>query len=543
MKKENTIDIINMAFLYINIEFIKEQIVKEKVQKIVEVIILLIFFSIIIMEVSRIYKTIIWNYRIFKNTGIKISFVVPFINKNIANDTFFTIAIGRNILQNGITNLDTLTFHENLKFPHSGVFDIIINKIYTIGGLKGIYIYTVFIAFIILASLIIIYYNNTKDCKIAVIFGIGIFYLSRFVFVARAQEISFLLFIWEFYLIEKFVNSGEKKYSIILIMIGILLANFHSSVYPVYFVMYLPYITVFFIKLVKEKVWKDRNFRKVELVAFQNLKLFFVTFGISLFTGLCSTAGTAPYTDMFKAMAGISTDFIGELSISTWNNNKNLYVGIIMIVISVFLSKEKIKLTDLFYILGFGAMAIYTYRCTYFFWLVSGISINRILLNNINTTKIINTKQIKTAVLISFLFLYMFLGINSFIWLQKNNYIEEYLYPVQLSDYIIENLNIYEVKLYNEFNYGSYLEFRGIKTFIDSRSGMFTEEFNPKCTVLKDWVKVNEDVSNYREVFDKYKFTHAITQTKGSLFKKLEEDSSYYIIYTDDNFTLFEKRI
>lgn len=514
---------------------------KEKVLKIVEVIVLLTFFVTIIMAVNKTCKTIIWNYRLLKNAGTKISFAVPFINKNIANDTFFTIAIGRNILKNGITNFDTLTFHEKLRFPHSGVFDIIINKIYTIGRLKGIYIYTAFMAFLILVSLITIYYKNTKDWKIAVIFGIGIFYLSRFVFAARAQEVSFLFFIWEFYLIEKFVNSGQKKYSIILIMIGILLANFHSSVYPVYFVMYLPYIVVFLIKIAK--VWKNKKLYKVELANFQNSKLFFATFGISLFTGFCSTAGTAPYTDMFKAMSGISTDFIGELAISTLNNNKTLYVGIFIIVIFIFLSKENIKLTDLLYILGFGAMAVYTYRCTYFFWLIAGISINRILVNNINETQIINTKQVKEVVLISFLFIYILLAINSFIWLQRSNYVEEYLYPIQLSNYILENLNIDEIKIYNGFNYGSYLEFRGIKTFIDSRSGMFTEEFNPDCTILKDWVKVNEDASSYREVFDKYCFTHAIAQTKGSLFKMLEEDSSYYIIYTDDNFTLFEKRI
>lgn len=491
-----------------------------------------------IITICKIGQMIWWNYRVLILNEPKFSFVIPFISKNITNDTLFTIAIGRNILENGITNIDTLTFHENLEFKHSGVFDILINTIYNVGGFRGIYIYTVFMAFVILLSLVIVYYKNTKDLKISIIFGIGIFYLSRRVFVARAQEISFLLFILEFYFIEKLVKEGKKRYSFILIFIGILLANFHSSVYPIYFVMYLPYIANCVVKNILAKN------SKLELIQIKDIKLFVITLGISLFTGFCSTAGTAPYTDMFKAMKGISTEFIGELSISTWSNNMALYVGILVIAIIIALSKEKIKITDLFYILGFGAMAIFTFRCTYFFWLIAGISINRILLNFINTTQIINQKPIKESILITFAFIYVLLGINSFILLQRNaynDYIEEDLYPVYASDYILENIDYENMRIFNNFNYGSYLEFKGIKAFIDSRSGMFTEEFNPGCTVLEDWLEINEDSSNYEKIFNKYKITHVITQNSEMLNQRLEKDEKYNKIYTDEYFSLYEK--
>ena len=75
------------------------------------------------------------------------------------------------------------------------------------------------------------------------------------------------MFIWEFYFIEKLAEKGKKKYGIILIIIGILLANFHSSVYPVYFVMYLPYIASFVMEKLNIKVFKTEIVNKIKIVS------------------------------------------------------------------------------------------------------------------------------------------------------------------------------------------------------------------------------------------------------------------------------------
>lgn len=98
-------------------EFIKNNIKKY----IVTIISVLIIVTILIACKNQV-KWVSWHYNSMVNSDTPISFVFPFINKNIANDTFFTIAIGNNILKNGITNIDTLTWHENLEFPHSRNF-------------------------------------------------------------------------------------------------------------------------------------------------------------------------------------------------------------------------------------------------------------------------------------------------------------------------------------------------------------------------------------------------------------------------------------
>ena len=95
------------------------ELIKKNIKKYLITIISILIIVMLLIACKNQLKWVSWHLNSIINSGTQISFVFPFINKNIANDTFFTIAIGNNILKNGITNIDTLTWHENLEFPHS----------------------------------------------------------------------------------------------------------------------------------------------------------------------------------------------------------------------------------------------------------------------------------------------------------------------------------------------------------------------------------------------------------------------------------------
>ena len=60
------------------------------------------------------------------------------VTKEMQNDTFFTIATGNYMIENGYDNLDHLTWHNNLEFYKlRWLFDIIIAVIYNIFKLLG----------------------------------------------------------------------------------------------------------------------------------------------------------------------------------------------------------------------------------------------------------------------------------------------------------------------------------------------------------------------------------------------------------------------
>ena len=69
--------------------------------------------------------------------------------KTLQNDTYYTIEIGKYVLENGITMQDPFSWHElSYTFPH-WAYDVMIYLIYNIGGHLGIYISTIVFAAIL----------------------------------------------------------------------------------------------------------------------------------------------------------------------------------------------------------------------------------------------------------------------------------------------------------------------------------------------------------------------------------------------------------
>lgn len=505
-------------------------------KKIKENIVNLILIFLIVILIIACRKQIFWIMHYAKRVE-EFKFIFPFVNNEITNDTFFTIAIGRNIIQNGFSVIDNLTWHSNLEFLHSGVFDLIIYGIYNITqNCTSIYIYTIIMTCILLSIIFYISYKQNKNLIGSIALTLIVWCLGSPTFYARAFQVSFIFFILEMYFIEKLITENKIKYSIIVLILGILIANFHSSTYPIYLVILLPYVIEVILSKFNLKIPKIQVEKRI------GEKLFLQTAIIALFTGLCNPVGVAPYTDMFKAMFGISNEFIGELARTTFENNKKFFVILLFTIVFIVKGKQKVRITDILYIAGFSVLTLLVYRGFFFFLFLSGLCITRIVVeffreNNLKVNKIL--KYITITLGIS---LFILSATSHSIRVMNKKLIPEETYPVKLCEYILENINLDNMKIYNGFNYGSYLEYKGIKSFVDSRSGMFCEEFNPGCTVLKDWYAIYNCDENYKKIFEKYGITHAITKENESLNKYLENDSEWILIYEDEYWNLYEKK-
>ena len=162
--------------------------------------------------------------------------------KTLQNDTYYTIEIGKYVLENGITMQDPFSWHElSYTFPH-WAYDVMIYLIYNIGGHLGIYISTIVFAAILGIVMYITTDKLTKNKPLSFIFTIiGMFLIKSYI-AARAQLVTFILFELELLFIESFLDTKKKRYVVGLVIIPILLANLHVAVFPFYFVLYLPYI-------------------------------------------------------------------------------------------------------------------------------------------------------------------------------------------------------------------------------------------------------------------------------------------------------------
>ncbi len=514
----------------------------------------------------------------------------------LQNDTFYTIKIGEHILQNGIDMKDPFSWHENLQYtyPH-WLYDVVIYLVYNIGGQVGIYISTIVLSITLGLTMYLVNTKLTKNKLTSFVLTIGAMYLLRNYIAARAQLATFILFILTVYFIEMFLETKKKRYVVGLIIIPIIIANVHLAVFPFYFVLYLPYIAEYMIyilsnteiivvtakidrlnkkilkttnedeiqkikdeinrleqkneKTINKKEKINANPYKIKIRGNNNVKALIIIMIICLFTGFLTPLGTTPYTYLIKTMQGSTTHNISEHLPLTLVNNLEFMCTLVLFIAILTFTDTKIRLSDLFMLGGLVLLTFYTRRQFSMFTLICVMILNRLinaLLNKYDPEgckKAIDKMTTITGMIVT-ICLVLTISVIQYKPKMKNHFIDENSYPVEAATYILENLDINNIKLYNEYNYGSYLIFRGIPVFIDSRADLYAPEFNPGVEVFNDYINLsNVDIDNVEEKLDKYGITHMLMYKKSKLRKFVEQNTEKYnLLYEDDNFCLFERK-
>ena len=517
----------------------------------------------------------------------------------LQNDTYYTIKIGEHIVNNGIDMQDPFSWHENLPYtyPH-WLYDLITYLIYNLFGMTGIYVTTCILSIILGIS---VYVVNRKLCKnqlFSFLITIGVMYLISGYIAARAQLVTFILFIWTIYFIEKFLETKKKRYAVGLIVIPILIANMHSAVFPFYFVLYLPYIAEYIIACIseviiyrkiklnliklkikilsriteneekinelKEKLRKIeekidkikikrtkelKNPYKIKLVKKDAVKWLILIFIICLFTGLLTPIGDTPYTYLFKTMQGNTTQNINEHLPMTLSSETEVICTLILFLSIMIFTKTKIRLCDLFMLGGLCYLMLMSRRQITMFALMCSPILNRMLVELAKIYTKENIEQVVeklTKVFAIIVISVIMLGLSYYEGKDKldDTYIDETAYPVQACDYILENIDLKTARFYNEYNYGSYMIFRGIPVFIDSRADLYSPEFNNTIDdIFMDFINTSNIGTFYEDTFEKYNITHVITykNSKTNMIITDTKDPKYKELYSDEYFVIYER--
>lgn len=527
-------------------------------------------------------------------------FSIALTPRSLQNDTFYSIKIGEHIKNVGIDMQDPFSWHENLAYtyPH-WLYDFLTYLIYSAFGMDGIYIVTCILSVILGLS---VYFANKKVAKNQVfsfVITIGTMYLIRNYIAARAQLVTFILFVLTILFIEQFLETKKKRYAVGLIIIPILIANLHVAVFPFYFILYLPYIAEYIIasfsetiiyrktsqtqlkRKIKRLEKKDGNQEKIQqlkeelkklnekidrikikrakelqepykikMTKNNNVKWLIVIMIICIFTGFLTPLGTTPYTYLIKTMQGNTTQNINEHLPMTLSNETDVMCTLIVFLAVLIFTKAKIKLSDLFMLGGLCYLMFFTKRQVTMFVLVGSIILNKSLVQmlKIYTKKEPEeiTKRLTEIVgIIGITAIMLFFSYYMIKDKLDDPYINENDYPVSASDYIINNIDLGKARLYNEYNYGSYLLYRGIPVFIDSRADLYAPEFSGKeDDIFMDFIDTSSIGKFYEEIMKKYNITHVITykNSKMNMIIVDTKDQKYKELYSDDNFVIYERK-
>ena len=558
--------------------------------------------------------------KIFEIIAITLILIFAFsiTPKQLQNDIFYTIKIGNLIQQNGIDGVDHFSWHEGLPYtyPH-WLYDVGMSLIYNFGGFNAIYISTCIFSCILGLCIYFVNSKISKNSFLSFVVTIAVLYLIKDYITARAQLVTFILFILLIYNIEMFIQNKKAKNAVLLLLIQTLIANLHIAVWPFTFVLYLPYVAEYLItklqdvllykkieisylkfraKKINKKIEKknikankkDKNERYVKklqkvtesLIDYQeiaekirvkrkenegkeykiiikknkNVRWLILIMIIAILTGFLTPLGKAPFTYTYLTMKGNTTQNISEHLPLILASNAEITCTIVLILALITFTKVRIRLSDLFMLGGLMFLMFWTRRQQSMFVLIGSVAFTRLTKQFmeifLNTSidniieKILN--RFTTFILITVILAW---SLHLYAKVKDDSFVNEKIYPVEAAEWILQNLDTDKIKLYNEYNYGSYLLFKGIPVFIDSRADLYAPEFNTPTGKAKDGNDIFMDFINssnittyYGDIFEKYEITHVIVHknSKIAMLIRKADTEKYNEIYSDEYFVIYK---
>lgn len=524
-------------------------------------------------------------------------FVIAIVPKGLQNDTFYTIKLGKLILDNGIDMKEHFAWHEGLPYtyPH-WLYDVGLYLVYNVGGFNGIYISSIVLGIILGITIYLTNVKLSKNSVITFFTTILILYIGKDFITARAQLITFILFVLEIYFIERFLQTKKKRYAIGLLIIPTIIANVHAAVFPFYFVLYMPYIAEWILsffttnadvitrvllksdeleieKLLKKEKLSDKEQSKLEMYKArveknkekmkdktprepykiiieknQNTIWLIVIMALAVLTGLLTPIGDTPYTYLIHTMKGNTTQNISEHLPIVLYNSKYVLVYMIISICLITFTKIKVKVSDLFLLGGLMFLTIMTRRQMSLLFFVGTFVINKILAEIIEVQDKEGTKEvlkyfthiIGKIIIYAIFVAFMVISLKK---IDKTEIVSNKQYPVEATKYLKENLDVNSIRLFNEYNFGSYLLFEDVPVFIDSRADVYDPQFNKwEDDIFRDFINIADLNTNYEDKLEHYGITHLLIYKNSLLSKMLTKDSdNYKELYSDDNFIIFER--
>ena len=304
-------------------------------------------------------------------------------------------------------------------------------------------------------------------------------------------------------------------------------------------------------KILEEPKNKFHDYKVIRQENYNFQKLI-VVLAIILLTGLLTPIHKTPYTYIIKSMFGqsnfdtnISSDYVLEMQpIIPISNLGFMTFTIILLTFLTFLP-TRLKTEHGFLLLGLYLMTLSSSRYVYLLVLLGSYVLNDLITQATNLLirdDIDELESLFSFKLTSIVFILLTTIFSTSMFLENlsTNYVDTKAYPVAAVEYIKENLDYKNIKIYNSYNNGSYLMLNDIPVFIDSRLDVYCSEFND-TNIFYDFIQVSNGYKHYDEIFEKYNFTHILLQSNDIAQQYICKDQNYKEIYADNYYVLYEK--
>lgn len=483
------------------------------------------------------------SIRRFFEVVILLSIFSIFIHNTTDPDLWWHLETGEYVLENGIPTSDpnfSYTAIDNEWFMHEWLSEVILFQVYELVGLVGL---SIFFSVIVSLAFSFLYYSLPGRPYIPSIVTLLSALLTTLVMNSRPQMFNVVLAIIFVALIERY-KTNRLKQSILwaIIPLTILWVNLHSG-FVLGFVLLGAYIVGGFLQHFFAPNSLDSN---NDLDKMQIRFLTLIT-GVSFVASMLNPKVYKQWLYPFETT--LFNDFM-QMHIDEWQSiDFKSFIGTLFALFFLFgitmmlLSSKRISWTDFLIYFGslFGALQS-TRNIPIFAVVVIPIivryAITAVPENNIG--KIMRGDQPETSLprplaVLNLILLLMIASLLLYratkIWSINEDAIAQ-RFPVDAVEYI-KSENLDEKRVYNQYNWGGYLIWHEIPSFIDGRADLFSNDFLEEGT--KPYF-VDED---WELVLNKYEIDYVLIATDHDLAVLLTASANWQISYVDDVASIF----
>lgn len=477
------------------------------------------------------------------------------------NDTYYVIKLGEQILDNGIDLSDHWAWSAQLTntYPHF-LLNIIFGVIFRAFGLTGIYTFVLAAGYAFALSLYYMMekvYDNAvseKGTSLYPVVGMIVCVVVITVFPtfisARSQVLSYPLWLWEAWFIIRFLNTAHKRYAVGIIVIAWLCALIHATAWYFTFILFIPFFaTIYLTRLGKFLSSRESSFGSVlqtdRLILSndkecKNAKWLWIVMLLSYATGLL-TPTLLCYTSIFKASSGATVKYISEHQPLVLADMKYVLVSLLVLIALFVASKAKCRLDLLFLFIGTFVMSASSKRHVGLLVFIGWYAVFYLLFSALQTIPSDFRERISTTVIPVLTTLVLA------VWGFTCNNITDFCYYDgafvcdDAIDYLEENYDVQDLRLFNDYSYGAYMLFRDVPVFIDSRVNEYTKEYDPTLErdVLNDYLSVALLQDDWREVIEYYDFDGYYIPKDSALYEILLQDPDVEPVWENDSMVIF----
>lgn len=490
----------------------------------------------------------IWAFPVLFAAGLLIAFLFSPV---VDNDTWWILAIGKNIINNGIPTVEPLAMHEGLDFiAQQWLSSVIFRGIFDVFGYMGLAALCRLLDFAILFLLFKLCRIVGLDSKAAsfatVLAGVPLIVVFG---VLRPQMFTFIILLSEVIFLEKYVKTNKWQWLLPLPVLSALEINLHSSMWFMTLVFILPFAAESLhdkmIKLIKRKNYEEWSETKAKLpkVTYRFWPIA-AAFVITAIAGILNPYGLKAMTYVFRSYGvEIINKVVSEMMPMSFGYAAWAFVYVIIGVILICASKGRKPIRYVCFTIGCSYLALaHTKGFAYFLLFVVPIvgycfRDKEFSLHLFKKPIIADKYKKPFAIILCVCAMVVVFGKDVFMTTHNDITDLEMYGCKEVLVYAEENTDINEEsKIFAGYNTGGYLEYKGYKPYLDARAEVFLKENNLKKDYFTEYTTAEYSAFGALDLLKEYKFDYIFIETSSSIhqwLKYLDEDGSgdYVLVY------------